>query len=76
MLCGGAVDNVSVARRRQGAIAEAVLHQAIPFYAVAENDGVPGDGRQNLGGDGQATHAKEEAVVADARHQWSSGWLS
>ena len=67
----GALDNVTVARRRQGAIAEVVLHQAIIFYAVAENDGVPGDGRQTLGEDGQAAHVEEEAVVADAR-QWRS----
>ena len=67
----GALDDVSVARRQQGAIAEAVLHQAVSFYAAAENDGVPEDGRQTLGEDGQAAHVEEEAVVADAR-QWRS----
>ena len=39
------------------------------FYGAAENDGVPSDGRQPLGGHREASHAKEEAVIADAC-QW------
>ena len=58
----GAMDDVSVARRRHGAITEIVLHRAI-FYGAAENDGVPSDGRQPLGGHREASHAKEEAVT-------------
>lgn len=53
---------------KAGAVTEIVLHRAI-FHSAAENDGVPGDGRQPLGGHSEAPRAKEEAVIADAC-QW------